>query len=279
MRGMLISGFGILVAIKAPVGAWAEDNIVVLVYYQVMQESVLKIDSVVIYWYSVVLVLAFLWGSFVAHKKLSEANFEDLQILDLAVMTGFWSFIFGRLAFVLLHIGVFWNNWPRVLFLKNYPGLDHWGLLLGIVLSVYIMNKKTKQRFFDWFDFAMLGVVAAMPVYFAGLVLSNFSWLSVGGALVSLVVFVFLWRAEMSYRTYEWYRNKRTQARSGFIGGTALSFYGLTHLTLQFFSLDKNIVSIMANFLLFVGGWVMVYSRSGRNLPDDLKFITRHGKK
>ena len=117
-----------------------------------------------------------------------------------------------------------------------------------------------------------------MVIYFAGLVFSG-SVFAVGAAVASLVVFSLLWKGEQEYRTYEWYKNKKTQARSGFITGVALSYYGLAHFAWQMASPDRKLVGIMADLLLFAGGWVIVYSRSGRSLSDDLKLIKRHGRK
>jgi prolipoprotein diacylglyceryltransferase len=231
-----------------------------------MEGAVLRIETVTVYWYSAILALSFLWGAFAAYKKAVEAHMEDIQVLDTVVMTGFWSFVLSRLIYVLLNINIFWNNWPRILFLKNYPGLDHLGLLLGIVVALLIAGLNRKQKFFDWLDFAMTGMVGGMSVYFAGMMVLNFSWISLAGALVSLGVFVYLWRAERVYRTYGWYKNKKTQSRTGFLSGTALSFYGLTHIILSVLTNPRNIFTLVVNLLLFVGGFVIVYSRSGRNL-------------
>jgi len=244
-----------------------------------MDGAILKIDTVTIYGYSLVLALSFLWGSFVAYKKATEAHFDDLEILDAVVLSGFWAFVLGRLTFALLNWGTFWGNWQRLLFLKNYPGLDHWGLLLGIVVGIYIITRKSKQKFFDWFDYAMLGLVGGMGVYFAGLSFKGLSLITIGGALVSLGMFAFLWKAEKEYRTYDWYKNKKTQSKSGFIAGVALSFYGLTHVVLWFFTAGRANWTILVNIALFVGGWVLVYSRSGRSLKDDLKFMKIYGRK
>jgi len=241
-------------------------------------EGVLKLNSVTIYLYSLLLAISFLWGSFVAYKKAIESHFEEVRILDTVVLSGFWSFVFGRVMYVLLNPGTFWGNWPRVFFLRNYPGLSHWGLLLGIFLAVWLATRKQKGQVFDLLDLAGLGLTGGMVIYFAGLVFSG-SVFAVGAAVASLVVFSLLWKGEQEYRTYEWYKNKKTQARSGFITGVALSYYGLAHFAWQMASPDRKLVGIMADLLLFAGGWVIVYSRSGRSLSDDLKLIKRHGRK
>ena len=238
----------------------------------------MKIDMVTIYGYNVILALSFLWGSFVAYKKALEAHFDEVQVMDVIVLAGFWSFVLGRLTYVLLNLQLFWNNWARIFFLKNYPGLSHWGLLLGIALALFLVVRKNKQKFFDWLDFAALGLAGGMAIYFAGLAI-NRNIFALGAAIVSLAVFSFLWKAEKEYRTYAWYKNKKTQAKSGFISGVVLSYYGLVQLAWQLASQDRKIAVVITSILLFVGGWFLVYSRSGRNLSDDIKLISRYGKK
>ena len=239
----------------------------------------MKIDSITIYGYSVILAVAFLWGAFIAYKKAIEAHLEEIHILDAVVLAGFWSFVLARLIYVLLNFRLFWNNLPRILFLRNYPGLDHWGLLLGIVVALLIITRTHKQKFVDWLDYSMIGMVGGMSIYFAAMAIGAFSWVSVGGALMSLGMFIFLWRAEKVYRTYDWYKNRKTQSRTGFLSGVGLSFYGFTHLMLLLLSGNVGVLALVINASLFVGGFVMVYSRSGRNFTEDLKFIAKHGKK
>ena len=244
-----------------------------------MNDAVLKINSVTIYGFSVVLAVSFLWGAFVMHKKAIEAHFDDFMVLDMVVLGGFWSFVFGRLSFVLLNPGVFWNNWSRVLFLKNYPGLDHWGLLVGLVLVTRLVTKKSEHKFFDWMDLISLGVIGSMSIFFAGMTLLTFSWQIMVLSVVSLLVFIYLWKAEREYRKYDWYKKRKTEARSGFLTGTSLAYYGLVAVAVGLITVPRTFWVIAGNAILFVAGIVLVYIRSGRQLQEDLKFIFKNAKK
>ncbi|KKT53775.1 MAG: hypothetical protein UW48_C0024G0006 [Microgenomates group bacterium GW2011_GWC1_44_23] len=106
-----------------------------------MNEAVLRVSNIYIYGFGLLAVLSFLWGSFVFYKKSQESHFEDFHILDSVVMSAFWAFIVGRLAFVALNMATFWNHFPRILLLSNYPGIDRWGVILGIALGVFISGK------------------------------------------------------------------------------------------------------------------------------------------
>jgi len=94
-----------------------------------------------------------------------------------------------------------------------------------------------------------------------------------------LLAFIYFWRVENRYRTLDWYRNDRTSARSGFIFGFSVCFWGLVY------GLEKALLSSFSWTdglwvgALFVGGIVLVYIRSGRTLRDDINIIFKHGKK
>lgn len=244
-----------------------------------MGDVVVRINVFTIYGYSLVLALSFLWGAFIFYKKANEAHFDDLAVLDTVVLSGFWSLVFGRIVFVFLHLGTFWNNLARVLFLRNYPGLDHWGLLLGLLTVIWYMARKSSRKFFDWMDLVAMSVVSAMGIFFAGLTILNFTWQTGVISIVSALMFIYLWRAERSYRIYNWYKNRRTEARPGYLTGVSLSFYGLIGMVMSYISVPRLLWAIIVNGLLFVSGFVLVYIRSGRVLSDDLKFISKHGKK
>jgi hypothetical protein len=104
-------------------------------------------------------------------------------------------------------------------------------------------------------------------------------WQFVALAFVFLVVFIYFWNVEKRYRTFGWYRSKKTSARSGFITGFLISLLGLFYLA------EKILLSAFVwqvgvwSGVLFVGGLVLVYIRSGRTVSDDINTIFKHGKR
>ena len=228
-----------------------------------MNEAVLRVSNIYIYGFGLLAVLSFLWGSFVFYKKCLESHFEDFHVLDSVVMSAFWAFIVGRLAFVALNMVTFWNHFPRILLLSNYPGIDRWGVILGIALGVFLSVRKIRARFLDWFDLASLGILSGGAVFLAGLFLLTRDFRYVILSLLHLGLFIYLWQMEDKYRTYEWYRGKRTSARSGFITGFVLSFWGLAFLIERLIFKEVILWSVIWGGSLLVGGLVLVYIRSG----------------
>lgn len=244
-----------------------------------MNEAVLKINNIYIYGFGLLTAFSFLWGSFVFYKKSLESHFDDFHIFDSVVMSAFWSFIIGRLVFVILNIATFWNHFPRIFLLSNYPGFDRWGAILGIALGIFLSVRRIKARFLDWFDLACLGVLSGGAVFLSGLFLLVHSFGYLILALSQLLLFIFLWGVEDKYRTFEWYRGKRTSARSGLISGFTLAFLGLAFVIEVISFKEMTAWNVLWGVMLFVGGLVLVYIRSGRTVAEDIKTIFKNGRK
>ena len=243
-----------------------------------MNEAVIRINDLSIYGFGLLTVFSFLWGSFVYYKKAVEAHFEDFHILDSIVMSAFWAFIVGRLAYVALNMSTFWNHFPRVMLLTNYPGLDRWGAIMGISLGLFFLVRRVKGRFLDWFDFTSLGILSGGAIFLSGLFLLTTSWVYLILALIQLLLFLLFWNVEDKYRTYGWYRGKRTSSRSGLISGFTISFLGVAYILERLILRQISWGSMAWGGLLLVGGLVLVYIRSGRTVAEDIKYIFKHGR-
>lgn len=238
----------------------------------------MKIGGISIYGFGLLLIFAYLWGSFVYYKKSKESHFDEFLVLDTVVVAAFWALLVGRLLFSIFNFNVFWNHFGRVFFLTTYPGIDRWGAIFGICFGVFLSVRKSKTKFFDWYDFVSLGITAGMAVVFGGLSILGLSWKYLIEAIYLTLGFSILWRLEGSYRTISWYRNRKTSAKSGFIGGFILSLWGSVNWLELLLNWKMNWWVFLWGFVLFVGGVVLVYIRSGRTAAEDIKIILRHAK-
>ncbi len=271
---------GIFEAIKAPVEPCAIESIVVFsIQYWEMNDALLRINNIPIYGFGLLVVFSFLWGSFVYFKKANESNFEDNVILDSVVLSAFWGFILGRLIYAVVNFGMFWNHWSRLFLLTNYPGLDRFGAIFGIAFGLWLCLRKIKDKFLNWFDLVSLGISAGTAVFYAGLAIMAFMWQFVVFAVAFLLVYIYFWNVEGKYRTFDWYRNNKTSARSGFISGFSISLWGLLFLAENFLNSKLSWQVGLWAGLLFVGGLVLVYIRSGRTVADDINLVFKHGKR
>lgn len=249
-----------------------------------MNDVLLSVDGVNVYTLSAFVFLAFFWSSFVLYKKAIEYHESEEEVFDTILLMGLLSFVFARLWFVMTRMDWFFGHWIRVFFVREYPGMNGWGVFLGVLIGILIMIKGLKKKFFDWLDLTSLGLSAGIPIVYVakGLLYSGevFIWgmntVTIKGLLLA-GWFVLLWWAEAEYRTFDWYRFRKTQARTGFVTGMFYAGLGVINLLVDWWSRTNSKWYI--NVILVVVGTLVVYIRSERKVRKDLKLIVRYIKK
>jgi hypothetical protein len=239
----------------------------------------IAISNFMIYKLGLVVFFVYLWGGFVFYKKAIESHIEDIIALDIIVLSAFWSFILGRISFVLTHLSSFAGHWSRIFLLVNYPGIERWGALVGIILAVLYVVKKKKGKYFDYLDLVALGVLSGSAFFWVGLNFINFYWQNFVIAGINFFGFVLFWQLEKSYRHISWYRGSKTFAKSGFVSGFSLIFMVMSFVLECILFRSFNIFNVILMLVLFIGGMVLVYIRSGRLLVDDFKSINIWNKR
>ncbi len=239
----------------------------------------IAVSNFMIYTLGLVVFFVYLWGGFVFYKKAIESHIEDNVALDIVVLSAFWSFILGRISFVLTHLESFAGHWSRIFLLVNYPGIERWGALIGIILAVFYIVKKKKGKYFDYYDLAALGVLSGSAFFWVGLNFINFYWQNLVIAGVNFLGFLWFWQLEKTYRHISWYRGSKTFAKSGFVSGFTLVFLGASFVLENILFRGFGAFNVVLMFILFIGGMVLVYIRSGRLLADDLKSINIWNKR
>lgn len=222
-----------------------------------------------VYILSLSVVLAYFWYSFVVYKKGLEYRYAPESLLDLALLSGVFSWSGARLSFVLTHLSTFQTNWLRIFLLSAYPGYDYLGLLVGLVVGLSLLSRRGEVKLSDGLDLSGLGLSGAIAFERLGRVFSGQVTLVLGvpgeilQAFLFLLIFVLLWKLEGEYRTFEWYRFRKTQAKSGFIFG---AFLFLSGIVIGFNSLLLGVASVLV-------GTLVVYWQSGRSLDYDVKLL------
>jgi prolipoprotein diacylglyceryltransferase len=229
-----------------------------------MNGVLLTVEGVSVYTMSAFIFLAFLWSGFVFYKKAIEYHENEDVVFNAILLMGALCFVFSRAWFVANKLDWFAGHWIRVFFVKEYPGMSGWGVSLGVLVTVLFVVKKTKKDLYNWLDLSALGLSAGIPiVYVAKGVLSIPTDTNLIKGLLLALWFFFLWWVEGEYRTFEWYRFRKTQARTGFVTGMFLIGFGLVNLYLG----------------LVVVGVLVVYIRSERRVKKDLELLQKSLKK
>ena len=248
-----------------------------------VNEILLNIGRLSVFTLSFFLVLAYLWYCFVVYKKGLEFRYTAETLYDLALLSGALGWLFARLGFVIEHFSVFKVNFLRLVLLSEYPGYNYLGLVIGLVLAVTILARREEIKSYEGLDLLGLGLPGAMAFERLGRVFSGevrLVWqlpLELLQALVFLLIFVWLWRLEKEYRTFSWYRFRRTQARPGFIFGSFLFLSGLVVMLSNSWPLFK-LTALLFGFFGLILGTIIVYLRSGRSLIHDVKLLPVIGK-
>lgn len=246
-----------------------------LVYNNGMNQ-IISLGWLNVYLFSLVILFAFLWMGFVFFKKTTENHVDEEISLDTVLLMGLLGVVMARLVFVLTNWQTFASSWARILFLNEYSGMSGWGAVLGVFLAAVIVAKKVKAELFDWLDMVSLALASALPIIEAGRLVMKQGGLLWGvvpemllRAVLLLGLFWWLWRLEKEYRTFEWYRHKRTQANTGFITGVLAVGYGFFKIIiLLLLGANGQWSNLWIGLVLMLLGGGVIYWRSGRGMSE-----------
>jgi len=244
--------------------------------YNIGMNQVIHLGWVQLYLFSVIVLFAFLWFGFVFFKKAREHHIEEEVSLNSILLMGLWVAVMARTLFVIKNPDIFTDNWIRVVFLKEHAGMDGWGAVLGLLVAAMIVVRKTKQKMFDWLDLVSLALAAALPVIEAGRLVIGHGGLLMGvvpemGLRASLLLILFwgLWKLEKEYRTFDWYRHNKTQARTGFVTAMLVLGYGVFKIIMVLLvGAGGRWGDLGVGLGLILIGGTILYFRSGRKLLD-----------
>ena len=261
-----------------------------------------SIHPITIYTIGVFLVLAFLAGGYVFWRKGREEHYQEEELFDAFLLTTVWGILWARVGFIALNFSHFQLAALKWLDVFNYPGMYP---LLGLVMGVWFLFQRAKKQKWDEneiLDFAALAITLGLVIvsigsFFDGSGIGNPTSLPWGvtfpsvfdrrhpvqlyGALFYLLVFVLLNWLEPRYRMFEWYRNKKHSAQTGFLFAVFCICYGVYGIALSFLSpaqvtlFDINIdLPLRVGILLF--GLIKLWAQSGRgfiSLPKKTRQI------
>ena len=120
-----------------------------------------------IYWYGIILAIAFLTALFIVVNIAKNEYSEDKKIPDTFYDIGFWVLlggIFGaRLYYVLLSPNYYLSNLKEI-FMIQHGGLSIHGAVLGGIIAGAILCKIKKMDFFKYADLCALGLPIAQAI-------------------------------------------------------------------------------------------------------------------
>lgn len=116
-----------------------------------------------IYWYSLILFIAFLIGCVMALKRAKKYNIEESFMIDLFFYTIPISLVGARLYFVLFNLD-YYGLYPIDIFKVWEGGLAiHGGLIAGLAF-VYYYTKRKKQNFILIVDILCISLILGQAI-------------------------------------------------------------------------------------------------------------------
>ncbi len=251
-----------------------------------------QLGPVVFQTFSLFLVLAFFACGYVFWKKGKEEHYAEDELFDVFLLSLFWGALWSRIGFIIFHFSHFGLNPLKWIDIFSSPGLIP---LFGVIASsLYIHRTAKKQRWntFEVLDFAAIAISLGSAIIWLGAFFdgsgfghaTTLPWgLSFPGvfdrrhptqlygfALFAVLSFCLSW-LEYRYRTFEWYRDTKHSAQTGFLFAVFCMFYGIFGSILGFLMPPQMVVmgfplDIPVRIAFFIFGALTLYVRSGRSL-------------
>lgn len=128
-----------------------------------MNPVIFSIGNFEIRWYSVILLIAFLIGSFFINKETKRFEIEKDFMFNMI----FWTLIFGiigaRIYYVIFDWGYFSSNINEIWKIWNGGLAIHGGIIAGL-LTIIVYTKKYKLRTLRYLDFLVPGLIIGQAI-------------------------------------------------------------------------------------------------------------------
>ncbi len=115
----------------------------------------ISIFGINIYWYAILIVLAFIVGMFFCKKDTRKYNISFEDILQLAIIMIPISIISARLYFVVFKINEYIQNPIEILNIRN-GGLAIYGGIIGAIITIIVFCKIKKINILDMMDYIVV---------------------------------------------------------------------------------------------------------------------------
>lgn len=241
--------------------------------------------------------LAILLAMFVFYRRTKEEHYSEFEALDAILLAILVGFLGARLGFIFLNFNSFSLQIFRWLDLLNYGGFN---VIIGLFVASFYMYKHTIKMKWDSFavmDMFVTALAFGLSIYHFGTFLAGVGYgvatdfpfgitfpqllephhpVQIYQSIAYFLVYLYLYKLEYSYRTFEWYRFGKKTAQTGFLTGAFLCLAGLVTFSMAFIKNSLILISplnldMLAGIVLLCLGISVFYVRSGRPTPTFFK--------
>lgn len=228
----------------------------------------LSIGPIVItplFWF---LAAAFVLSSFSFWRRLRE-DFKENEIFEMTLLAAGSALFFSRAVFVVMNFAAFGSSPVNWLTANVGSNFSLPAAFLGAILAVNRRMGELKRNKWEVLDCLVLPFLYFLLLGGLGSFLGtgNFwdlAYFALG--LGGILAFPFL---RKNYRSFAWYKSGKT----GFLITFYSLFLSLILLVLAFFQTDSLYLNRLLLLILFFFSIYFLYSRSERDIKEDLKEI------
>jgi hypothetical protein len=178
-------------------------------------------------------------------------DYDNQKLISYSWMALLGFLVVGRLAFGLIHWGIWNNNFADWISVWSKPGMSYIGGYLGLVLMTWINCKRNQYKFF-----AFLEDVLKPTLVLSWFLLADEYWQSkfdikvlIYMAMLVVIYFIsgFL---KKKYRSFVWYKS----GKKGFVL-LSVNFLFFLMLTVDLILFKENLVNvILASLISLISG-------------------------
>lgn len=240
---------------------------------------------------TLLVIVALVGVAFLFWRKAREEHYDEMEIFDVFLASSLAGLVASRIAFIVFRFPQFGFDPLKWLNIFGHPGFN---LSIGLVAAALFLFRQAEKRKWDAYeiiDFWVIGTSFGLAAFWLGMLLDGTSFgyatsmpwgvvfpgvfekhhpVQLYFSAFFFALFGYLSWAEYRYRTFGWYRAGKNTAQTGFLTSIFIAATGLFSLimllvrpgqfTIARFSLDLVVYAVM-----FVGGLVMLFIRSGRS--------------
>lgn len=232
----------------------------------------------------ILVIVAFVIGAFLLWRSLEREHVDELPLfVDRLLISVVLAQLLSKVPYLLLNFALFLRD-PVVVLRDSFSyAANEFAIPLFLVVLFLSLQSVWKDRLalLDYIVSAislLLGLLFAVEtvfgffgLFFVDATPATYQAIIMSG--VGSVFFFILARAllllEQRYRTFFWYRYRRSSAQSGFVLAVFISAFGIygamrVIALLPFSVTPLQFAELLASLIAILSGFIIIYVRSGR---------------
>lgn len=124
----------------------------------------LSFKHICIYWYGIILSIAFLAGCLYVSKNSKKFKLTVNEVSDFVIASSICAIVCARIYYVLFYPGDFYKNHPEKIFMISEGGIAIYGAIIGGILGAFLMCKIKSKSLLCVLDLMAPGVVIGQAI-------------------------------------------------------------------------------------------------------------------